>query len=427
MPIFFEDMLRAIADGAFTEIVRRNTSLVHACVLRRVGGDAQLAEDITQKVFSDLARKAPTLAKLSSVAGWLHVSATLASAEVVRKERRRKAREFEASRLQQFLAPDDTQSSDGWTRIRPLIDGLVCELGSSDREAVVLRFFSKRTYLEIAGVQGTTEDGARKRVRRALEKLRLKLARSGVTSSLEALETVLVKQPDTATPSALANRVASIAILDFGAAGGATSWWLSLARVLTSKAAIAVGVFIAAAILIGLQHKRNALLRAQLDGHEGQPEEVRRLVQDNRRAAQMIAEAENLRRTLASLPAPRSAGISATGGKVMAPLNIEVTSEGQIRWENEHVTLEEFLNRLVASRHEDPASEAPLIVSGEPGAAFSATAYVVEQASKAGFRDIVVNSGALPTARDSWMSVSPVPPAPGDKAPPTLPDVTTKP
>ena len=75
------------AGDAFAEIVRRNAGLVHACVLRRVGGDAQLAEDINQKVFSDLARKAPKLASLTSVAGWLYVSATFASAEVVRKER----------------------------------------------------------------------------------------------------------------------------------------------------------------------------------------------------------------------------------------------------------------------------------------------------------------------------------------------------
>ncbi len=87
------DLLRSYVQNnsgeAFTEIVRRNIAFVHSCILRRVGGDAHLAEDVTQKVFSDLARKAPMLTRLNSVSGWLYVSANLASAEIVRKERRR--------------------------------------------------------------------------------------------------------------------------------------------------------------------------------------------------------------------------------------------------------------------------------------------------------------------------------------------------
>jgi hypothetical protein len=141
----------------------------------------------------------------------------------------------------------------------------------------------------------------------------------------------------------------------------------------------------------------------------------------------MIAEAEDLRGTLWAGPPRRSTGGAAPGGRVLAPLNVWVTSQGQIRWENEPVTLEEFLHRLVASRQRDPASEAPFVVSGAPGAAFSATAYVVEQASKAGFHEIVVNSGALPAATDSWLSVAPVPPLPGDKMPPVLPDAAPGP
>jgi len=159
------DLLRSYVQDncseAFTEIVRRNVNLVHSCVLRRIGGDAQMAEDITQKVFSDLARKSSKLANLSSVSGWLYVGANLASAEFVRKERRRKTRELEASRMQEIMTEEGTPTSDEWNQIRNLIDDLICELNQSDREAVVLRFFSKRTYLEIAGIQCTKEDGAR--------------------------------------------------------------------------------------------------------------------------------------------------------------------------------------------------------------------------------------------------------------------------
>jgi DNA-directed RNA polymerase specialized sigma24 family protein len=49
------------AEDAFTELVRRHVRLVYSCALRSVGHDAHLAEDVTQMVFTDLARKAPSL------------------------------------------------------------------------------------------------------------------------------------------------------------------------------------------------------------------------------------------------------------------------------------------------------------------------------------------------------------------------------
>jgi RNA polymerase sigma factor (sigma-70 family) len=426
------DLLRSFVQDhsgeAFTEVVRRNAGFVHSCVLRRVGGDSQMAEDITQKVFSDLARKAPSLAKLTSVSGWLYVSANLASAEIVRKERRRKAREAAASHMQEILAPEGAQTCEKWSRIRDLLDDLICGLCQSDREAVVLRYFSKRTYLEIAAVQGTTDEGARKQVKRAIEKLRLKLAKSGVTSSMEALESVLAKQQDAKEPKKLADRVAGIALVEFGATGAATSWLLSLVRVLASRTATMGAVFVASSVLIAWQHHKNVLLQTQLDRRHEQAEQVLRLEKDNRLLARKIAEAEDLGRKLA-ITTFRPGSASATGApnRVRTPLNIKVTSEGQIGWENEHVTLEEFLNRLVAFHAQDPASEAQFIVNGDPAAAVSATAYVVEQASKAGFHDIVINSPTSPSTTDNWLSVAPAPLHAGDVTPPMLPDVPVKP
>ena len=77
-------LLRAYAgdssEGAFTELVKRHVGLVYSVALRRLGRDSHLAEDVTQMVFSDLARKAKSLLSRPTLSGWLYVSAQVASA-----------------------------------------------------------------------------------------------------------------------------------------------------------------------------------------------------------------------------------------------------------------------------------------------------------------------------------------------------------
>ena len=59
------------SEAAFTELTERHIRLVYATALRRVGGDTQLAEDVVQKVFMDLARKARSQRNRYSLTGWL--------------------------------------------------------------------------------------------------------------------------------------------------------------------------------------------------------------------------------------------------------------------------------------------------------------------------------------------------------------------
>src|ERR1051325_7277046 len=77
----------------FAELVRRRIGLVYGVALRQCGGDASLAQDVTQRVFVDLARKAAALAGHTVLSGWLHRSARFAASDVVRAERRRRVRE----------------------------------------------------------------------------------------------------------------------------------------------------------------------------------------------------------------------------------------------------------------------------------------------------------------------------------------------
>src|SRR5467141_2170443 len=80
------------SENAFRALVGRHVNLVYATALRQVG-DPALAEEITQNVFIALARKAPRLAGIQTLAGWLHCSTILEAKARVRAELRRGRRE----------------------------------------------------------------------------------------------------------------------------------------------------------------------------------------------------------------------------------------------------------------------------------------------------------------------------------------------
>src|SRR4051812_31665999 len=94
------DLLRRYADSgseaAFAELVQRRIGLVYSVALRHTRGDRHRAEDATQAVFTDLARKAATLSQRPVLAGWLYRSAQFAASALVRAEQRRLAREMAA-------------------------------------------------------------------------------------------------------------------------------------------------------------------------------------------------------------------------------------------------------------------------------------------------------------------------------------------
>ena len=90
------------SESAMAELVGRHLNFVYAAALRQTNGDVHLAEDVTQTVFTDLARKAASLSSHSTLTGWLYTSTRFAVSKAIRGNRRRKQREQEAHAMQEL-------------------------------------------------------------------------------------------------------------------------------------------------------------------------------------------------------------------------------------------------------------------------------------------------------------------------------------
>ena len=294
------------AEGAFAEIVRRHIGLVYHAALRQTG-DASLAEEVTQSVFVDLARKAGGLAGRASIAGWLFTSTRFAATKAKRGERRRQAREQEIFAMHEFTH-DSTAAAD-WARLRPVIDEALHALDERDREAVLLRFFEGRPLAEVGEKLAMSEDTARVRVARALDKLQGLLARRGITSTTAALGVAMEGQASAAAPAGLAVCVTSGAL---AAAGVGALGWGSVAFMGTTKMTVGVIGVVAVvgigAALLGANRagearaelagamRTEAGLRAKLGELEGSVQgEVRRVTVAETENARLLAAADQVK------------------------------------------------------------------------------------------------------------------------------------
>src|ERR1700690_4564294 len=107
------------SEAAFTELTRRHVDLVHSAALRRMNGDLHAAQDVTQQVFTEVARQAKRLARHPALVGWLYTTTRQMASRMNRTGQRRPAREQEATMMNQLLY-DDTAPLD-WNRFRPVI------------------------------------------------------------------------------------------------------------------------------------------------------------------------------------------------------------------------------------------------------------------------------------------------------------------
>jgi RNA polymerase sigma factor (sigma-70 family) len=178
---------------SFQEIVTRHSGWVFSLSLRAVR-DRHLAEDVTQAVFIILARKANTIRQGTPLSGWLFKASRFAVSDALKRRARIKNRE---NRFAEFFKAtstgtlDDSNFADG---ISQTLDEAVACLSESDRQAILLRFYEHKSLAEIGTILTVSEEAAKKRVARAVERLRKYFSTRGIMASAALLLLLLSRR-----------------------------------------------------------------------------------------------------------------------------------------------------------------------------------------------------------------------------------------
>ena len=243
------DLLRRFArdhaQDAFAELVQRHLNLVHSAALRQVRSP-QLAEEVAQSVFCDLARNANKLCAAGDppvLTAWLYQVTRYTAVDVVRKESRRQLREQIAVEMNAMNA--DAAS---WNQIEPLLDEAMLELDVADRDAVLLRFFENKSLREVGQQLGVSDDAAQKRVSRAVERLREYFSKRNVTIGTGGLTAIIAANAVQAAPVGLAVTISTAALAGTAAA---TSTFIATSKTIAMTTLQKIFITATVAVLAG--------------------------------------------------------------------------------------------------------------------------------------------------------------------------------
>ncbi len=201
------------SEVAFRELVVRYVDVVYAASLRQVT-DPATAEDVTQAVFIVLMRRAGRIRDGRLLAAWLSHVTRCCAANAIRSATRRRKHEQRVAVMTETVTRGDSGEEESRERedIVLHLDALLGELGTTDRTAIVLRYFRGQPLANVGVALGVSEESAKKRVSRAVEKLRKLFLRKGITLPSAVIATAIGREA-TAAPAGFAEKVCSTIVM----------------------------------------------------------------------------------------------------------------------------------------------------------------------------------------------------------------------
>ncbi len=161
---------------------------------------------------------------------------------------------------------NEESETSSWKEIEPLIDDAMQELSAKDRQAVVLRFFENQPLSTVGALLRVSDDGARMRVNRALEKLRDVLEQRGVKSTSAVLGATIAAHAITAPPAALAATLIGPAVASASATGAGLGflYFMASAKIKMIATGVAIGGLALTSTGLFVQAQQQKSLRAEL-------------------------------------------------------------------------------------------------------------------------------------------------------------------
>jgi RNA polymerase sigma factor (sigma-70 family) len=289
---------------AFAALLDRHLKLVFSAALRQVRSP-ELAEEVAQSVFADLARSAGKLEPKTILTAWLYQVTRRTAIDMVRRESRRQLREQIA-----FDMTNMNANSSEWTAIEPLLDEAMETLDPSDRTAILLRYFEDKSLREVGQTLGTSEDAAQKRVSRALDLLREYFSKRGRSVAVGGLAAILTAHAAQSAPAGL--KAAILTSAAFSGAGAPVLGTIGITKTIamTTLQKALIGATLAAAVTTGLyEGQRASALQEKLLTFQRQPapsagqnDALRQQLEEaNRQLAALQAQNEGLRKDAADV------------------------------------------------------------------------------------------------------------------------------
>lgn len=231
-------------ERAFEELVHRHLGLVLGAARRRLPNRDSLTEDVAQRVFVTLVRKAGSLQTHPCLPAWLQKCAAHEALRASRKEQNY-AKTMTKLRQERDADREASPPDPRFEAALPVLDEALAALGAGDRRAVMLRYYEGKSFKDIAFLSGKTEAASQKQTRRAIDKLAALLSRRGVAIPTTVLAAGLAPALCKAAPLAQATSIASSALNHLPTTG--TSTLLTQLTLMKTKTALLIG----SAVLIG--------------------------------------------------------------------------------------------------------------------------------------------------------------------------------